>query len=83
MNRSKLLARFKEELDTCCRTIPSDAAAEERENVLAWAKGYVNVKVSVAVYLVHRQVKSGFRRTTRILSNAKMPPPWIRRVGRS
>ena len=41
----KWLPRFKRELETCVKTIPSGDASEERENVLAWAADYVKVKV--------------------------------------
>jgi hypothetical protein len=41
----KWFPRFKRELETSCKTIPSGAGGEERENVLAWAEKYVNVKV--------------------------------------
>jgi hypothetical protein len=45
MNQAKLIARFNEDLETSVKTIPEGAAAEERENVLAWATAYVKVKV--------------------------------------
>jgi hypothetical protein len=45
MNHAKLIARFDEDLETSVKTIPEGAAAEERENVLAWAMAYVKVKV--------------------------------------
>ena len=45
--RSKWIACFTSDLDTCFKTIPSEAASNERENVLAWAREYVKVKVRI------------------------------------
>ena len=44
---SKWIARFTSDLDTCFKTIPSEAASKERENALVWAREYVKVKVRI------------------------------------
>ena len=44
---SKWIARFTSDLNTCFKTIPSEVASKERENVLVWAREYVKVKVRI------------------------------------
>ena len=39
------ISQFKADLDTCIKTMPEGVGKEDRENVLEWAKGYLNVKV--------------------------------------
>ena len=49
---SKWIAHFMNGLDTCFKTIPSEAASKERENVLVWAWEYVKVKVRTVEYAI-------------------------------
>ena len=46
------IAKFKADLDTCVKTMPGGVGKEERENILQWAKEYLNVKVRGAQYAV-------------------------------
>ena len=46
------IAKFKANLDTCVKTMPGGVGKEERENVLQWAKEYLNVKVRGTQYAV-------------------------------
>ena len=34
-------------LDTCFKTIPSEAVSKERENVIIWVREYIKVKVRI------------------------------------
>ena len=44
---SKWIVHFTSNLDTCFKTIPSEATSKERENALVWAREYVKVKVRI------------------------------------
>ena len=44
------ISKFKADLDICMKTMPEGVGKEDRENVLEWVKGYLNVKVCGAQY---------------------------------
>ena len=45
------IAKFKADLDVCMKTMLEGVGKEDRENVLEWAKGYLNVKVRGVPYV--------------------------------